>query len=119
MPARADRFVVTFRKQLDFAAGTMPWRTGPAPAAPLARAALLDRAGRRGRQKVSSSKPSLAGYEQHTKHCAHCLGALAATERLLAASRVALQGSAAAVLVSLAVAPAPAFVGAVAALSAA
>ena len=47
----------------------MPWRTAPAPLAPLPRRELLDR------------------YEQHTKGCAVCSSALAETRALAKAAR--------------------------------
>ena len=69
VPSSADRFVVNYRKKLDGLAATMPWRTAPAPLAPLPRRELLDR------------------YEQHTKGCAVCSSALAETRALAKAAR--------------------------------
>ena len=68
VPSSADRFVVNYRKKLDGLAATMPWRTAPAPLAPLPRRELLDR------------------YEQHTKGCAVCSSALAETRALAKAA---------------------------------
>ena len=72
MPAEADRFVISFRKQLDAAAAALPWRSPPlageAHAPPMPRTVLLDR------------------YEQHTKKCPTCMAALKLTERLIGVS---------------------------------
>jgi hypothetical protein len=88
MPADADRFVISFRKQLDRVAPSLPWRSPPsaqhAHAPPLPRTALLDR------------------YEQHTKHCPTCLAAMELTERCLALSKAALNTALMALLVALA-----------------
>ena len=88
MPADADKFVISFRKQLDRVASDLPWLSPPtaqiAHAPPLPRRALLDR------------------YEQHTKHCAVCTAALTLTEHCLSLSRVAAQASLMAALVALA-----------------
>ena len=80
MPADADKFVISFRKQLDRVASALPWLSPPpspqsAHAPPLPRRALLDR------------------LEQHTKHCAVCMAALHLTERCLRLSRVAAQAA--------------------------
>ncbi len=87
MPADADKFVISFRKQLERVANTLPWRSAPstqaAQAPPLPRHVLLDR------------------YEQHTKHCAVCSAALELTERCLALSRAAAQAASMAALVAL------------------
>ena len=93
MPAECDKFVISFRKQLDRVAQKLPWRSAPsaasahAPALP--RRTLLDR------------------YEQHTKHCAVCLAALALTERCAQVATLTAQLSAMAALVALASAGAP------------
>jgi len=65
MPAKSDRFVITFRKQLDAAAAALPWLSKPTLAQPLPRRVLLDR------------------YGQHTRHCPTCSGALSTVEKLL------------------------------------
>mmetsp|Transcript_49309 Transcript_49309/g.158417 ORF Transcript_49309/g.158417 Transcript_49309/m.158417 type:complete len:509 (+) Transcript_49309:328-1854(+) len=92
MPAEADRFVISFRKQLDAAAAALPWRSPPlageAHAPPMPRTVLLDR------------------YEQHTKKCPTCMAALKLTERLIGVSASTSQVSLMAALV-LAVTPAP------------
>jgi phenylpropionate dioxygenase-like ring-hydroxylating dioxygenase large terminal subunit len=89
MPADADKFVISFRKQLDRVASALPWLSPPpspqsAHEPPLPRRALLDR------------------LEQHTKHCAVCMAALHLTERCLRLSRVAAQAALMAALAALA-----------------
>jgi len=105
MPAEADRFVISFRKQLDSAAGALPWRSPPsrgrAHDAPLPRATLLDR------------------YEQHTKHCAVCSEALELTDRLVGLCDASVQLASMATLVAVATAPVTAAATATAAASAA
>lgn len=106
MPAQADRFVISFRKQLASVADALPWLSPPdaqaAHAAPLPRRLLLDR------------------YEQHTKHCAVCSEALALTERWIRISQLVSQAALMAALVSLASAAVPPWrFGAMCALSAA
>ena len=88
MPAEADRFVISFRKQLDGVSGALPWLSPPSKAAPFAapmpRTELLDR------------------YNQHTKNCKHCTEALALTETCISASKVTAQASVMAALVAIA-----------------
>ena len=89
MPADADRFVISFRKQLDSVAASLPWRSAPSAAVafapPMPRRTLLDR------------------YEQHTKGCAVCSAALDLTKRCLTLSSLTAHASVMATLVALAV----------------
>ena len=74
MPAEADRFVISWRKQLDAVARALPWRSPPdaaaAHAAPMPRTVLLYR------------------LNQHTRQCEVCSAALALADgsRMLLAS---------------------------------
>ena len=88
MPAQADRFVISWRKQLEATAHALPWRSAPnyraAGDAPLPRTVLLDR------------------LNQHTMQCSVCMAALGLTTRLVQLSQYATALGTMACLASLA-----------------